>query len=292
MFRASFNHVAIHFELEPLGPILVRSGKAGHDPLHPDVSAIRARHAQGETVYLPGSGLKGVVRAQFERILRASDQFVCDPFDAKSQCRQVRGIAPAGVYQASCGACRTFGSTSVAGRMRIGDAYPTPDTWAEANRTEVRNGVGINRTTQASAPGVLYDMEVVTRGRFAARLDLENFELWQLALVLQVLADLDAGIVQVGGMKSRGLGAVRLVDLRLAYESTRGGSALRGVSSWMGDTSAEWGLHAEPEITADYIRQAAAGLRPRLEIPDKASALALLDQLAAEVWPAYLRRRQ
>jgi CRISPR-associated RAMP protein (TIGR02581 family) len=291
MFRASHNHVSIEVQLAPVGPILVRSGKAGHDPLRPDVAAIRTQHARGETVYLPGSGLKGVLRSQAERILRANGRSACDPFALDSDCNKRRDQQPPEVFRTSCSACRTFGSTRVAGRLRIGDAYPTEATWADANRTEVRNGVGIERRTQAAAQGVLYDMEVVTRGVFTARIDLENFELWQLALLLQVLADLDAGFVQVGGMKSRGLGTVQVAAMQLTYQATRSAKALQGLAACMATDAPLWGLQPEPDIVPDRATVQPAGLRPRLVIADKAGVLALLDQLAAQVWPAFLTRR-
>lgn len=290
MFRKMCNHAAIEAELEPVGPILVRSGKQAHDPMRPDVSAVRTFHTRGETVYLPGAGLKGVMRAHGERILRAEGKRVCDVFADDSACRRREEADAPTIFRNSCPACRTFGSTRVAGRLRVGDAYPTEATWAEANRSEIRNGVGITRDKQSAAPGVLYDMEVVTRGRFAMRIDLEDFELWQLALAVQVLADLDTGLIQVGGMKSRGLGTVRVVKASLFYEATGVTGALRGAAAWFGEDAAAWGLAKEPEVAAVGAWRA-SGLRQRCEFPDREALFGLLDQLSRTVWPQFVARR-
>lgn len=287
MFRTLLNHATLAFSFEPDGPLLVRSGKSGHDPMRPDICAIRTLHSRGETVYVPGASMKGVLRAHAERILLAAGRKVCDVFDRNSRCRtHDNGASPSEVFRASCPACRTFGSTSVAGRARLGDAYPSDDTWGQANQTEVRNGVGIDRRTQSTSGNMLFDMEVVTRGRFDAELDLQNFELWQLALVLQALFDLDDGLIQLGGMKSRGVGTVHLTDLQLTFSDRLGGAALHGAGSLSTD-AAEWGLEQEPELRLDAAERDRGWLRPRFCVRGKEQVAKMLEQLAADVWPSF-----
>src|SRR5690606_22550240 len=134
---------------------------------------VRTIHGGEPTVYLPGSSLKGVVRAHAERLLATEigEAAAEDPFDdgprrerAKAARRADQPDRPA-VYRASCEADRLFGSTEVAGRFRIADALPTPETLATANRTEIRFSVAIDRAKQSVRHGP-FDQEAVTGGRF------------------------------------------------------------------------------------------------------------------------------
>ena len=67
-----------------------------------------------------------------------------------------------------------------------------------ANRTEQRNGVGIDRLLGSVSGGALFDQEVVVGGRFDGQVAFRNVQLYQLALLLLVLRDLDEGFVQIG----------------------------------------------------------------------------------------------
>lgn len=70
MHKATFLEGTLHLSIEPDGPILVKAGENGSaDPTLPDMEFVRSRNQ----VYIPGSSLKGVVRAQCERICRSLD---------------------------------------------------------------------------------------------------------------------------------------------------------------------------------------------------------------------------
>jgi CRISPR-associated RAMP protein (TIGR02581 family) len=229
MFRKLYNQAVLTALLEPDGPMLVVRGGAAVDPTAPDLAFVRTSHGGRSTVYLPGSSLKGVLRAHAERILATeiAEDAAENPFLFNSRRRKDAGDAlrrrdaPDGgtpaVYWRSCETDRLFGSVHVAGRLRIGDALPTKDTVEAANRTEIRYGVAINREKQSADAGKLFEQEAVTAGAFALRITLENFELWMVSLLLQVLRDLHEGLVQVGHAKSRGFGSVRLRDPALVF---------------------------------------------------------------------------
>jgi hypothetical protein len=110
------------------------------------------------------------------------------------------------VYAESCPVCRLFGSTSFIGRVSIGDAYLAGNGTV---RTELRDGVGIDRLTGGAAHGAKFDLEAVPSGvRFTADVALRNFECWQLGALLLVVQDLRDGLIRIGSGRSRGLGAV------------------------------------------------------------------------------------
>lgn len=225
MLRRQLNHASIGLRLEPRGPILIKSGLESADPTRPSMELVRTRHpVVGETVYLPGTSLKGAVRSHAEALLRSRDLEVCDPFDKRSHCRQAQGETTAEVFAAQCLACRTFGSLKVTGRCNIQDAYPWPagvgprgagKTVQNANRTEVRWQVGIDRKTGGASGGALFDLEVIVGGAFYTEVHLQNFQLWQLTLLQAVFEDLSEGFTAIGFGKSRGLGQVLATVERL-----------------------------------------------------------------------------
>lgn len=212
----------LDFIVEPRGPLLIKSGReAGADPTLPDMNFVRTYHPiLGETVYLPGSSLKGVFRSQAERIARTLGLKCCDPLDRERACdervRKLKKIAAqrqealtsARIYRELCTICRIFGHTVQASHLQISDAYPEKPV----ARTERRDGVAIDRISGAVAAGP-FTLEVVTEGRFASRLSLYNFQLWQVGLLALVLRDMNEGRVPIGFGKSRGLGRVK-VDYR------------------------------------------------------------------------------
>jgi CRISPR/Cas system CSM-associated protein Csm3 (group 7 of RAMP superfamily) len=230
MFRKLYNQAIFTGALVPDGPVLIVQGGAALDPVAPDLAFVRTVRQGTPTVYLPGSSLKGVLRAHGERILATAlgEPAAEDPFQFDSPRRKAahdaleksRGnketpLDTPAVFRLSCEADRLFGSTEIAGRFRIGDAYPSAATLAQANQTEIRYGVAINRAKQSVQVGP-FEQEAVTAGEFEIRATLENFELWMLALVLQVFRDLHDGLVQVGHAKSRGFGSLRVEGPRLA----------------------------------------------------------------------------
>ncbi len=217
MFRTLQNTVVLDVTLVPDGPILVRAQSVGIDPGPADMEFQRTHRNGKPTVFLAGSGLKGVLRSHSERLLRSSGRFACDPTQTRdeSSCGRKKigpSQPPNYPHAGQCGACFTFGSLALAGRFRIGDAYPSEGMEEAANRTEVRTGVGIDRRSQAAAHSVLYDAEVVVGGGFRTRINGENFSLWQLGLLLAALRDLDSGLLRIGGAKARGMGSVRVRD--------------------------------------------------------------------------------
>lgn len=284
MFRKLYNQAVLTGELEPDGPILIVQGGAALDPVVPDLAFVRTRQGDQSTVYLPGSSLKGVLRAHGERLLATYIGLPAaeSPF-AKKRHAPRRGEAErrrkkndtAGVYKLSCEADRLFGSLQIAGRFRIGDAYPTKSSRTDANATEIRYGVAIDRSKQSTFGGALFEQEAVTGGRFHFQATFENFELWMVSLVLQVLRDLDVGLVQIGHAKSRGFGSVHVLSpaLELRYPGPAPGR-LEGVGAREPDPEVREAYRLSPDDHA-----ALSGL------PDPKTD-GLFSSYRLEEWPA------
>ena len=265
MLRKWLCQADVTIEIEPVDPILVKSGHATLDGV--DMVPVTT-FRDGESVYyLPGTSLKGVLRSHFERIARTlRPGSVCLPyfdpnrdgisipvdeekesFGCGHRSRGDGADSSSAAYADSCAACRLFGSLKFAGRFSIGDAYPLPE-----NRPtiESRNGVGIDRFTGGTVRGVLFDLQAVVGGKFKAHVRLTNFELWQLAGVSLLLADLQDEMIAVGSGRSRGMGRIRadVSAFRLSYLRTEQSlPSLAGIGQLA--TPAERGAYALHEWT-------------------------------------------
>jgi len=194
--------------------MLIKSGKEGADPTKPDMEFVETFHQGGRSIYLPGSSLKGAIRAHAERIVRTvgSDQpssgsgiWASDPLDRSAFRDLEKEKDSRQVYLRSSFTDQMFGSTAIASRIRIEDAYPVDRTQL---KIEERNGVAIDRVFGSVAVGP-FNYQVCTAGEFRTKIHLKNFTLAQLGLIGLVLRDLNDGWFGLGFAKSRGMGLVK-----------------------------------------------------------------------------------
>src|SRR5690606_16741841 len=145
MHSARYNVLRLELRLEPAGPLLIKAGGYAADPSLPDMSFVRTARADGqETVYIPGSSVKGVLRGFVEQALRTIDDrqgwmWACPTFPSNAEScgkRLEKEERSCEVYRQSCGACRLFGHTRLRGRLAVTDLMPAGEV-----RTETRYGV-------------------------------------------------------------------------------------------------------------------------------------------------------
>ena len=216
MHKRFVNHCTIDLSISPDGPILIKSGKEGADPTKPDMEFVEAYYKGGRSIFLPGSSLKGAIRAHTERIVRtvgkdkrsnnnSNELWANDPLnDDYSYLKNAKTGSE--VYCLSSFTDRMFGNTSIASRVRIEDAYPAP---GKPVKLEERNGVAIDRVFGSVAVGP-FNYQVCTEAEFRTKIHIKNFTLAQLAVLGLVLRDLDEGWFGLGFAKSRGLGTVKV----------------------------------------------------------------------------------
>ncbi len=243
MHKATFLEGRLALTIQPAGPILIKAGESGGaDPTLPDMEFVRTRLGGEPQVFLPGPSLKGVIRAQAERICRSLDSK--DQQQARLERRRAFGDdqripladnplgegtrygglddmqyssgraieamhlegdeRTATIYRRTSLVSQIFGHTSLAGRVRFADAYA-----ADAITIEERNGVAIDRIYGSVAVGP-FNYEVVVGGSFVTQIDFKNLTLSQLALLGLALRDLAEGRIAIGFGKSRGLGRVQV----------------------------------------------------------------------------------
>ena len=212
MHKRLVNHCTIDLTLIPDGPILIKSGKEGADPTKPDMEFVETYHAGGKSIYLPGSSLKGAIRAHAERIVRTVGRdtnpnnphilWANDPLSDKYD--YLKDKSSSDIYKLSSFTDQMFGNTSIASRLRIQDAHPIDK---KQLKIQERNGVAIDRVFGSVAVGP-FNYQVCTAGEFRTKIHLKNFSLAQLGLIGLVLRDLNDGWFGIGFAKSRGLGTV------------------------------------------------------------------------------------
>ncbi|MBD6615642.1 CRISPR-associated protein [Komarekiella sp. 'clone 1'] len=220
MHKRFVNHCTIDLTLIPDGPILIKSGNEGADPTKPNMEFVETYHAGGRSIYLPGSSLKGAIRAHAECIVRTVGKderdpnnsnllWANDPLNDKYDYfkdKDGKDLPAPEIYKLSSFTDKMFGNTSIASQVRIEDAYPDK---SQPLKLEERNGVAIDRVFGSVAVGP-FNYQVCTAGEFHTKIHLKNFTLAQLGLIGLVLRDLDDGWFGLGFAKSRGLGTVQV----------------------------------------------------------------------------------
>ncbi|HEX4965540.1 MAG TPA: RAMP superfamily CRISPR-associated protein [Thermoanaerobaculia bacterium] len=300
MFSRQLNQIRIDLSLTPRAPLLIRSGRKGADPTRPELECVRTEWGGVKSVYIPGSSLKGVMRSHAERLLLSEDVLITGTFNDKREFNQrTPGME---TYAGSSPLGRTFGNLYLKGHVAVSDHLPgahDPEGSAErqrqveqANAVEQRNGVAIDRLLGSAAGKALFDQELVVQGRFDGQVVFRNVQLYQLALVLLVLRDLDEGYVQLGSGTTRGNGWVRATVRQLVIETRQGKSApgiLRGAGA-LGNDLATYGLFGGDEMALPAGIETKDRLIWKQTVVEAGAVDALAEALVAGPWASFLNQ--
>ncbi len=175
------------------------------------VAGVAAVRAAGRLVpIIPGSSLKGAVRAVVEAITPSCERVAITKVDA---CRGSDALCPA---------CRVFGAPGWKALIGFGDLAPEGADWLRpqrvAQRYSHRNAPRRGRRLYGSEPEDPLpdkdeDLVVVEPGtRFRGALYLDGIDRVGLGLVLLALGATADGLphLRIGGGKNRGLGIVHV----------------------------------------------------------------------------------
>lgn len=143
---------------------------------------------------VPGSSVKGVLRSELEKLLRA--HLNGDEKAAKERTAELFG--------------GTIGKESYASSIKVRDAM------SQTTKTLVRDGVRIDPKTRKASPRGRFDLEVVPKGvTFRGKIVIENPGLGgkqyaKLGALLATLGFFNATNSSLGGASSRGYGEVEI----------------------------------------------------------------------------------
>lgn len=281
MYKQLWNRLRLEFTVTPKAPLLIKSGTVSLDPSLPDMQFVRTGTGSGETVFIPGSSLKGVFRSFGEKVLRTlREDWACDPLSNGGCGRKLKAERDtAKVYRESCLACRLYGNTRLKGRVAFADAFPEGEV-----KTEVRYGVAISRLSNAVAHGP-FDIEVVVAGLFQGGLTLNNFTVWQLGLLALTVQALNEGLVKIGFGKNRGFGEVAFTVKQATLDLAKTAAAVPPDQLWGAGRFANQEERQAYDLDADDFLDG-------LPAPSSAADLAVLVRRTydAEGWQAIAQK--
>ncbi len=274
MLKKLLNEAFCTLRITTTGPLLVKSGHASISG--PDMTPVLTWRNGKQEVFIPGSSLKGVFRSHSEKVVGSlKPRVVCYPFevnedkqadlarlqrDYRESCGGMFNRFSKGngdnrksdenrrlleertdlVYDASCPACRLYGSTGFIGRIAISDAYLASDS---EEIKEQRDGVGIDRLTGGASHGAKFELEVVSTGVvFETDIHLRNFEIWQLGMLFVVMQDLEDELIRIGSGRSRGLGKVTATISDTGSNGRPGGFVTSAIRDSQEPDNELWGL--------------------------------------------------
>lgn len=186
---------ALNLEYRIVDGIHIGTGERAENEHGVEIACVlREKHGDDEHFVIPGSSLKGVLRARAEYICRVVGTQPCTTRDC-----------------GKCRPCGLFGHTSRKSSSRA--AIAIPDTIISEARCEKRQHVALDRFTGGAAPGLLYTDEVIVSGRFTLRAELiGDLDPAEQALLEAVATDLHDGLVGIGARTTSGQGTVRLTE--------------------------------------------------------------------------------
>jgi CRISPR-associated RAMP protein (TIGR02581 family) len=219
------NRLSITGDLVALTAVRIGRGRAS-DVVGNDLPVLR--DALGRPL-IPGASLKGAFRARLEALIAAVAPDEVRTFQQMEQrlrheIADLKRACAGNDQQFSHAIWRehatlidlTFGSFELAGRLFFKDALVRDDLWF--GQYEERNGVVLHRDTETAQEGLLYNYEVVPSGtRFHFELVMENAAPWQRGMIRLALQPWQTGDAQIGGFRSRGLGYMRVDDMRTRF---------------------------------------------------------------------------
>ena len=218
-FRTFTRQVRLRGTLETTTALRVGAGRT-YDLLGDDLPVVK--DVLGRPV-IPGSSLKGALRAYAERILRTLEPLVqpgmvrlsCDPLiepcltNDEVAAIKTEGNADERLRERSCWACRVFGAPWMASRVLVKDLLVREEEWL--GLFGHRDGVSIDRDKGTAQEKRRYTFEVVPKGTpFDLEIVVDGATDAELGLLLLALEAFDTGAILLGGARSRGLGNVSL----------------------------------------------------------------------------------
>lgn len=227
--------------------------------------------------YVPGTSLRGPFRSLAERIIRslategaAPPRTACDPFNTETQgedhpnscSKRLENTTYQYPYKEACPACKLFGCTATASRIRFEDA-DVKDGYSSV----YRDMIGIDRFTGGDytgpTGGANMRFHALENSSFTTTVTVHNFELWQLGLLAYVFRDFNDGLVPIGFGKTKGFGLVtgKIQRITIRYPKARcDGTTIPhlGILASAEERS-NYGFHDEPALKFDHLIKQDAG---------------------------------
>jgi len=197
------------------GPFLVKHGR---DDEEHDAVFTRVKDGNGSEIeYIPGSSIKGPLRARAEKIIRTLGGKACTAVGQESCAEIIRQKVEKKEFtvndaekikENSCVICRLFGNGYLASRIEFDDAF---FKGIEVPRKKVFDHVAIDRFTGGAAEGKLFDTEPIVSATTDLHIVVKNPTPFDRALLAFLLRDLRDGFppLRFGYGKQKGHGLLK-----------------------------------------------------------------------------------
>jgi CRISPR-associated protein Csm3 len=200
VFEKLEKRIILSGSLEAVTPLHIGSGKPEVEIGGVEMPVLTDPNGQP---YIPGSSLKGRVRAEAERIAREKGMEVCRPPDVKNMCGSLK--TNVGDFCICCKIFGTAGNISVASKVKFRDAYPMSKVEALLERT----GIAIDREKGTVSRGALYTIQAIPAGTtFNLEVVAENLADGELKFLLAALKSVEDSAL--GGSSTRGFGKIKM----------------------------------------------------------------------------------
>ncbi len=190
MFKVLKNTVTAKFTLSAAGPILVgNKGSNEFDPTLPDTTFLMGNNGEEAAFVIPGSTIKGVIRSRY-----------CEKTGKKDNDDSVEALFG-----------KANGNNPQRSKISFHDAYADMETI----KAGVRHFTSINSINHNAVKGSLRDIQVVEKGDFYGDFKAINCTEQEIYTILQILDEVNLGLVKFGGQKSRGFGTMEISSFGL-----------------------------------------------------------------------------
>ena len=212
-----------------LSPLRIGSGKSIKLESPVDLPVIRINLHGSSIPYIPGSSIKGVFRSTAEYIAKSVGIRACSRGDGCKQQynKELQGRLREGDIEGVfgllkdkyCLICKIFGSGTYRSHIDFKDAYPEGGV-----TTGVKTGIAIDRRSGTVKRGALFTVEYVDPGAyFKGGITLLNVPNYGVGLIKSVIDLINAGIVRLGGMRSRGFGRIGIEVSKITVYTMKNG---------------------------------------------------------------------
>ena len=274
MFKKMLNEVWITFKIEATGPILIKAGKTIEETENNTNEMVFVIDSNKE-IFIPGSSIKGVCRSWCEKIARTISTEIpplsCDPlcedknsehFSCSKRLEELKKQNP-NAYALSCPICKIFGNTSLGSRIKFSDAILSDEGSRNRTTLSTRDGIAIDRFTGGVKAGP-FNYQYVLNREFTSKIQIRNFELWQLGMLAFLIRDFEDQLVPIGYGKTRGLGKVKgtieLITItyyglkKPAIDIDKNIATITGVGMLFDDPENNDGYNFENELSIEGIK--------------------------------------
>lgn len=194
--------IKLHYKLKTVEPMLITGTRTNDEDVDLQFITTNGQHI------IPGSSVKGPLRARAEMILRTMNvSEICDPVSGMS-CFELK-------KSPVCKVCSLFGSSLGKSKVLFSDLEPVGRV-----KTKYFDHNKIDRFTGGTIESALFDEKLIFDAVFQGMVIIENPDILDLKLIIHLFKDLYLEDIRIGHGKTKGYGKVKGIITKLEIFKT------------------------------------------------------------------------